>query len=297
MDIQKLIKPAKLSSSISGKLALPEIQTETDHSYSAMEVSLQAKRGPDSTPPTPSKSKEKRAKSNDDDTDVQVSNNDILKAILELGNRVGGMESQLDDIREQNLQNTAMIVNLTKTVQFNSDELDEIKKKVSELEKIKTNLMKENTELKDKVNEQKRYSMRSCLKVKGLKEQRDENLRAKVISILQKIVPESASTMEYAVDVVHRLGKREETRNRHVIIRFVHRHILDEVWRKTKKSQICKMEGITFAEMLIREDMEARQRKWPLIERARQMNKRAYFRGPHAYIEGRRVDEEDLQST
>ena len=70
----------------------------------------------------------------------------------------------------------------------------------------------------------------------------------------------------------------------------------DEVWLKTKDSPICKIEGISFAEMLLKEDLEARERLWPLVDQARKVGKRAFFRGPYAYIDGRRVEDKDLQT-
>lgn len=93
--------------------------------------------------------------------------------------------------------------------------------------------------------------------MRGLKEKKDENLRATIIPILKKIAPEYAGDMERAVDVVHRLGKREDNSTRQVIILFALRHVKDEVWLKTKDSPICSMEGISFAEMLPKEDLEA----------------------------------------
>ncbi|XDV19180.1 hypothetical protein PO909_024715 [Leuciscus waleckii] len=263
-------------------------------------VTLQSKRerGQDSTPPTPSKTlKEKKAKPNTESGHPQASNNDILEAILELGKRVTGIESQLGDIKEQNRQNTAMIVSLTKTVQFNSEELKEVKNKVLEVERANSHLLEENKELKKKVMEQKRYSMRPCLRVRGLKEKKDENLRATIIPILKKIAPEYATDMERAVDVVHRLGKREDNRTRQVIILFALRHVKDEVWLKTKDSPICRMEGISFAEMLPKEDLEAQERLWPLVDQARKAGKRAFFRGPYAYIDGGRVEDNGLQTS
>jgi len=74
----------------------------------------------------------------------QASNNDILEAILELVKRVTGIESQLGDIKEQNRQNTAMIASLTKTVQINSEELNEVKKKMLKLERANCLLVEEN---------------------------------------------------------------------------------------------------------------------------------------------------------
>lgn len=293
MSIHKVFKPAKLHPPVPLKPESFQTTKDDEHNYSAMDVATlitKRDRGKDSAPTTPTKTPaEKKAKSNQEDGNAQVSNNAIFDAIMELSKRVLGIETRLEDIGEQNRQNSAMIANLTKAVQFNSEELEGAKKKVLELEKTNDRLVKENVELKEKVLGLERYSMRWCLRVRGVKEKKDENLRANIIPILQKLVPEMASKMDLAVDVVHRLGKREDNRTRQIIILFSLRHVKEEVWRRTKNSPICREEGISFAEMMPREDLESRQRMWPVVDQARQASKRAYFRGPHAYIEGIRV--------
>ena len=115
--------------------------------------------------------------------------------------------------------------------------------------------------------------MRPCLQVRGIKEKKDKNLRATIIPILKKIAPAYVADMERTVDVVHRLGKQEDNRTRQVIILFALRHVKDEVWLKTKDSPICKMEGISFAEMLLKEDLEARERLLTLVDQARKAGK------------------------
>lgn len=286
-DIRQIIKPGKLKPPVPPKPKPLQKAMEDEHNYFANEVAMLTKRDP----PTPTKTPaEKKVKPNvEGKEEQQVSNNAIFEAIMEMSKRVSGIERRLDDIGEQNRQNTAMIANLTKAVQFNSEALENTKKKVVDMERINNSLIKENDALKEKMASLERYSMRWCLRVRGVKEKNDENLRVTIIPLLQKLVPEMAAKMDQAVDVVHRLGKKEDNRNRQVIILFSLRHVKEEVWRRTKRSPICQAEGISFAEMMPREDLESRQRLWPLVDQARKAGKKAYFRGQHAYIEGVRV--------
>ena len=95
--------------------------------------------------------------------------------------------------------------------------------------------------------------------------------------------------LEDAVDIVHRVGRKEGNKNRHVVILFARRLIKEEIWRRSKDSPVCKERGVRLAEMLPLEDREARKNLWPQIEQARREGKRAYYRGPHGYVEGRQI--------
>ncbi|KAK7926007.1 hypothetical protein WMY93_008317 [Mugilogobius chulae] len=303
MDPQKVIKPAKLHPPVPPKPKSQQQPKENEHDYVAMDVSMQQKRGrgEDSAPPTPGKQPaDKKPKSTEEENEAQVSNNDIFQAIIGLKSTVSGVEtrvanveSQLGDIKKQNQQASAMLANLAKAVQVNAKELADCIKRVDKLESAKGHLLTENNKLKDKVRDLERYKMRWCLKLRGVQEKKDENIRAVAIKILQRVAPDIAPKLEDAVDVVHRLGKKEDGRTRQIIILFAHRRVKEEVWRKSKDSVICRDEGISFAEMLPQEDLEERRRLWPVIEQARRAGKRAFFRGPHAYIDGRRVEENE----
>lgn len=95
--------------------------------------------------------------------------------------------------------------------------------------------------------------------------------------------------LEEAVDVVHRVGKKENNRSRPLVVLCVRWLIKEEIWRRSKDSPVCKERGVRFAEMMPLEDKEARKKLWPQIEQACQEGKRAYYRGPHGYIEGRKI--------
>lgn len=87
--------------------------------------------------------------------------------------------------------------------------------------------------------------------------------------------------LEDAVDIVHRIGRKEDNRN-------ARRLINEEILRSRKDSPVCKERGIRFSETLPLEDREARKNLWP----ARSEGKRAYFRGPHGYVKGRKIGSE-----
>ncbi|KAL1276638.1 hypothetical protein QQF64_036261 [Cirrhinus molitorella] len=296
MSSQKLIKPAKLKLDSKEKEPLPNFGKKEEarhsvHDY-AMEVTMQSKRerADRSLPSTPSKTPaEKKAKPTFDSEKSEISNEVILEAILNLEKRV---DEKLADLSEQSKQSSAMIASLTKAIQFNSEEVNECKKRVKDLEIQNDLLRKDNGDLKERVREQERYRMRWCLRIKGIEEKKDEDIRSHVVQILAKIAPELETKMDEAVDIVHRMGKKMDNKNRIVIVLFTQRRVKEEIWRRSKNSLICKEEGVRFAEMLPREDLDIRRKLWPQIDQARRAGKQAFFRGPYGFIDGKRIDPE-----
>lgn len=260
-----------------------------DHCYE-MEIAIgssKRERGTDSDPPTPSKpQKGKKAKKPTECEENEVPNSAILDAIKALGTKV---DLQHEELSTQMKQHSAMIASVAKSVQINAQELRECKDKIKMMEKQIENLSEVNNDLKIRVLEEERYKRRWCLRIKGLKENSNERIREDVIQLLGKITPEFASTMEEAVDVVHRVGRKETGRSREVIILFTRRLVRDEVWKRTKSSAVCKEAGIRFAEDLTKEDRLLRSELWPRIAQARKEGKAAGFRGPFGYIEGKRI--------
>lgn len=288
-----MIKPARLifkdgvgerkQAAMSVKEAKIQEQS-TVHDYT-MEVSTISKRK-DNVPTTPSKIPAGK-KSKTSLKETEVSNLTILEAIQSLEKN---FNEQLSQLREQAKQTSTMVASLAKAVQFNAEEVKECKGKINELERCNDRLSKENVELKERIREQERYKMRWCLKLRGLSERKDENVRADVIQLFSEIAPDmERQQLEEAVDIVHRVGRNEDNRSRHVVVLFVRRFVKEELWRRCKDSRVCREKGVRLAEMLPREDREAREKLWPQIEQARRDGKRAYFRGPHGYIEGRQI--------
>ncbi|GAA6105912.1 uncharacterized protein LOC107686071 [Tachysurus ichikawai] len=244
MSAQKLIKPAKLKLDPKGKVLSSNIEKkeearETEHDY-VMEVTVinKRERGTGSLPTTPCKTPaEKRVKPTDEREKIEISNETILEAILNLEKRV---DEKLSDLSEQAKQSSAMIASLTKAIQFNTEEVNECKKRVKDLETQNEHLRKDNCDLKERVREQERNRMRWCLRIIGIEEKKDEDIRSHVIQLLSKIAPEMNAKMDEAVDIVHRLGRRMDNKNKNVIVLFTQRRVKNEIWRRTKTSLICK---------------------------------------------------------
>lgn len=211
--------------------------------------------------------------------ETEVTNATILDA-------VNNLSAMLQEMNLQLKQNTAMITEVTKSVEFNAKEIEVCKSHNATVQKQVTKLEKQNAGLQEKVSELERYKRRWNLKLRGLKEKDNENTREVVSQILTKIAPQWSDKINLIVDSVHRLGKKEKDRNRHVVIQFTMRHFRDELWRQTKGSALCKDLNINFAEHILPADKEARAAVWPQIKKAREAGQRAYFRGPVGYING-----------
>ena len=153
-----------------------------------------------------------------------------------------------------------MIASLAKAVQFNAEEVKDCKNKIDKLDSHSELLIKENKELVERIREQERYKMRWCLKLKGLKEKNDENIRTDIIHLFANIAPDMEKRqLEDTIDIVHRVGRKDGDKNRQVIILFARRLVTEEIWRRSKDSPACKERNIRFAEMLPLEDREARK--------------------------------------
>ncbi|KAL0148404.1 hypothetical protein M9458_056304 [Cirrhinus mrigala] len=132
---------------------------------------------------------------------------------------------------------TQRFIRFEKQIKANSSAIDKNKKDTSELQSQVAHLKKENAILNSVCEERARYKRRWNLRLTGLPEKDDENVRETVIGILIRIFPVSVERLRDTVDTVHRLGKREgaATSNnvsRVVIIQFGMRTIRDEVWKK-----------------------------------------------------------------
>lgn len=257
------------------------------HDYADMANVSKNKRGPTTPAETPEKTHlEKKTKGmSQEETNTET----ILNAINSLGQRV---DDRMEEFSTQLQQHSSMLASIAKSVQFNAEELKECKTKIKHLEKKVETLTKENEDMRGRVLNNDRYKRRWCLRIKGKKETANENIRAEVVELLRRIAPDLAVKMDEAVDVVHRVGRMMDNRQRQIIILFVRRAVRDDIWRRTKTSQICKEEGIRFTEDLTQEDWRSRQALWPKIDQARKEGKAAGFRGPFGFIEGKRIMED-----
>lgn len=273
-------------------LASKRSERVAEHDY-AMQTELansSAKRGIEDLTPTNTpekKQQEKKPKDTPEESACDVLKKDILAAINQLGQR---LNDRMDDISSQIRQHCAMLASVAKATQLNSEDIEVCKTKIKSLEQQVGSLLKEKGDLKERLVEQERYKRRWCLRIKGKKEDVNEDIRADIVNLLCKVAPDLADKMEDAVDIVHRVGRKIENRHRQVIVLFSKRNIRDDIWKRTKVSAACREAGVRFAEDLTKDDLLARQEMWPKIEQARKEGKTAGFRGPYGYINGKRIE-------
>lgn len=110
---------------------------------------------------------------------------------------------------------------------------------------------KVNKELRSSVGELDRYKRQWNLHIKGLPEKQNENIREVLISLLSKIAPGVTWEMKEAVNMVHRIGRKEGNRMQHIIMQFLKRIYRDHIWSLSKGSTTCKEAGCHFAEDLL----------------------------------------------
>ena len=190
---------------------------------------------------------------------------------------------------------TELLKGIDKRIEKNTTAIDVNKKAISELQLKISHLQVENAKLKVSCEAHARYKRRWNLRVTGLPEKDDENIRESIIGILTRIIPVSVDRLRDTVDTVHWLGRRANaaTSNnlpRAVIIQFGLRTVRDEVWRKSKDAKVCKDLHISFKEDFSKEDRLARSKLWPMVQEARSRGKRAYLKEGYALIDNKRVD-------
>lgn len=168
-------------------------------------------------------------------------------------------------------------------------EMEEMKETVQSVKHNSTEQEKRIKTMEEKVNELESYQRRWNLRLYGVVEEHGENVKRKVTDICSTVAPETASTLHVLIDVCHRVGVREEGRIRPIIIRFVSRDAKENVWRAAKDSDFLKARRLRFSLDLTAKDKETRALLWPLVDAARKANKRAFFVGAKAIIDGKVV--------
>lgn len=257
--------------------AVSEMETETD--------SLEKRR--DSSHFTPTKiHTSKKLKSQEED----ITNATLLQAITSLNARFDSQDKKLEELANQMRNNSIMIAETSKAVEFNSAEIKDCKEKCKELSRSVMGLTTAHNDLEGRTSDLERYKKRWNLRINGMKEKSEEDPRREVLDLFAEIVPHLIQKLDDIIDTVHRIGKKEPGRPRQMIVQFTMRKYRDELWKSTKNSPVCLNQGVRFVEDFTKEDRNARAVLWPLIAQARKEGKKAYYRGPFGYIEGRRID-------
>ncbi|KAK2911962.1 hypothetical protein Q8A67_004095 [Cirrhinus molitorella] len=129
----------------------------------------------------------------------------VLRAIQEL-------TQKMDD-------QTQRFIRFEKQINANSSAIDKNKKDITELQSQVVLLKKENAFLKSACDEHARYKRRWNLRLTGLPEKDEENVRETVIGILTRIIPVSVERLRDNVDTeARRRGKRAYLKEGYALI-------------------------------------------------------------------------------
>lgn len=218
------------------------------------------------------------------DESKEVSMESIYDAIHTLSQR---FEERLDAFERKFENFEQRIQNNEKGVTGNKNEIIQLNAQVDRL-------TKENKELKERCREIERYGRRWNLKLIGLPEKENEDIREMVIGILTRVIPISVEKLRDKVDTVHRLGKKDDPafnmRPRPIIMQFGMRTMRDEIWRRSREARVCKELHVQFRQDWSKEDREARAKLYPKVQEARRNGKKAYLKEGYAIIDGKRVE-------
>jgi len=195
------------------------------------------------------------------------------------------------DVKMAVTENTKQIAGIKDSFDAVCAEVNSVKERVDRCESL-IEACKVNTDkAEQRVSQLEAYSRRWNLKLYGLEENDQQDLRHEFIQICLRLLPEAKTKLPDAIDVVHRLGPRKpgNIQPRGVIARFSSRFYRDAVWRSAKNSGFLKTKNLKLAEDLSAEDREKRKKLWPVIDQARKDGKPAFFVGGRAFVGGKEI--------
>lgn len=223
----------------------------------------------------------------------------ILMQLGELSNLINNRSDALEKMVRENalaiasmketvVENTKQIADVKTAVEFVSEEVNDLKVKIGAMESQVKKIDVKSSEQEKRLSHLEGYTRRWNLRIYGLPEKEREDVRERVIQICQHLLPEAKDKLPYIVDTVHRLGRKlpNVEKPRGVIFQFTSRFYRDAVWRAAKDSSFLRNNSLKIAEDLSPSDKERRNKLWPLVDKARRENKRAYFVGGRAFVDG-----------
>lgn len=177
--------------------------------------------------------------------------------------------------------NTKQITELKKTIEFLCADVNSMKTRLKQAEKRAEEQEKRLTLLEG-------YSRRWSLRIQGLPEKNEEDVRHEIIKICQCLLPQYKDKVPDVVEVAHRLGRKKPGGSipRGIIFQFTSRFFRDAEWHADKDADFLKNNHLRITEDLSPADRERRMKLWPAVEKARKENKRAFFVGGRAFEEG-----------
>lgn len=123
------------------------------------------------------------------------------------------------------------------------------------------------------------------------KNQKRKTYKRRLSRSVKAVLPEERSRLADTIDTVHRLGTKQQNDNKPkgIIIQFIARVYRDAVWKAAKTSPHLRDNVLRFAEDLSKEDRKRRNKLWPVIKKAREEGKPAFFIGGLGFVSGSEV--------
>ncbi|ROL43507.1 hypothetical protein DPX16_0404 [Anabarilius grahami] len=266
-------------------LADPPSSSDTKHDFS-LRLATSFPETPAKSPP----SKKSKKKSETRETCGDIAN--ILNAIQALSAKQDATFQKLISIENSTDATTKAVDNLSVVVQKLVSDVNEHSEKMCRIARDITELQSSDKDAKSRIEQLERYSRRWCLKVHGVPETKNEDLRSIVKNILEHVAPGISGNLNDALDVMHRVGRRnlDHGTHRNIIIRFSTRLFRDTAWKAAKDNAYLKESRLRISEALIPADAAARAKLWPLVKKAREEGKKASFSGPFAFIDGQKIE-------
>ncbi len=205
-----------------------------------------------------------------------------------IGTLSGLINERSDSIEKLVSGNSVRIDELSKKIDIAFADIKEVQSKICKVEGRVLELEKPVKMLEQRMDESESYSRRVNLRLYGVPENKDENVRLQTVKICQSVLPEESSRLSSVIDIAHRLGQKStaDSRPRPIIIQFTSRMMRNEVWKRAKISTYLKANGFLFKEDFSKGDRERRSKLWPLVKQARDAGKTAFFAGARAFIHG-----------
>lgn len=218
-------------------------------------------------------------------TDLINNRSDALEKMVKENAKV--IASVKDAVNE----NTKQITDVKTAVEFVSSEINDVKVRIDAMELQAKKIDVKTSEQDKRLSHLEGYTRRWNLRVYGMLEKEREDVRERVIQICQQLLPDAKDKLPFVVDTVHRLGRKQSAgdKPRGVIFQFTSRFYRDAIWRAAKDSSFLRNNNLKIAEDLSPSDREKRNKLWPLVEKARRENKRAYFVGGRAFVDGTEI--------
>jgi len=228
--------------------------------------------------------------------------NDVLSQLKELtvliNNRSDALERMVAEnaraiasMKETVNENTKQIADVKTAVEFVCAEVNDVKSQLGITETRVKKVEAKSSEHEQRLSHLEGYTRRWNLRIYGIPEKEREDVRDRVIQVCEQLLPEAKDKLQYTVDTVHRLGRKQGSNDkpRGIIFQFTSRFYRDAIWRAAKDSQFLRNNNLKLSEDLSPTDREKRNKLWPLVDKARRDNKRAYFVGGRAFVEGTEI--------